>query len=466
MNNELQTLEKPLPHNAEVERNMLGVMLLNSERLDESVKLGLTAAAFYLPSNRRIYAALLALRESGTEINLLTIGEQLERDDTLAAVGGYAWLSRLTHGVPHLASIKHPVETVVEYARLRSLARLSGQLQERALDGDDTSTRIAEDFDARLAEFREGAGHTAVPERGRAAIIDLLDAQLDRFERFHRNETDAAIPTGFNELDEKLTGRGLMKSHLHILAARPSIGKTSLALDIAANAAAAGRVVLFVTLEMSKEILLDRLFAVASGVERWKIQPGLYSGTLTSLRNAASDLARLPLHVDDAARSPAAISRTVRDMRRDGLTPDLIVVDYLQLMDTQPRGTRNDEVGANSRAMQSLAKETDAAVVLLSQLSRKCDMEKREPELHDLRDSGEIEQDARTVFFLFGDKPEETEREDGTLRDITIKCAKQGEGPLFRAALPFDSQLVTFRSFGHIIAATKGTDDSQDARFM
>lgn len=457
-----QMLERPLPHDAEAERAILGAIMLDNALIHEARRI-LKPEVFYVPSNCRIYTAMLACDELGVEITSILVADELKREGEFEAVGGLTYITNLTWGLPHFTNIATYARIVVAHARRRYLIKLGDELRTRGLDSDESEDQLAEHFDTRIAAFREKSG---AQKRGVSVLAELITPQLERFDRFHKGIRDA-VPTGFSVLDENLTGGGLMRSQLHYLAARPSLGKTSLALDIAANAVAHGLSVYFVSLEMSKEVLLDRFFAAAAGVARWKLQPGLYESDLRKLKQVAPAFESQLLFIDDVNRSASAIERSIADTAR--LRPvDLIIGDYLQLMDTQRMGSRNDQVGANSRALQGMAKKFNAANLWLSQLSRECEKRpKGEPELTDLRDSGEIEQDARTVMFLFGDKGEEDLGDPSTrtiYRDITLKCAKQGEGKLFRTDMPFNKELVTFRSFTQIVGAMN--DYSDDARFQ
>lgn len=449
-----EPIEQPLPHSAESERAILGSIVLDGAVMNQAASL-LTPEDFYVASHRRIYRAMLALFDENEPVEALQVAQSLVKDSALESVGGLTFITGLAYGLPRFTNIAQYAKHIRDAARRRYLIKLGNEIVSRGLEPEETESQIADWIDTCITQFRL---RDEVTRKGAQSIGELIEPQLERFERFHKRVMDS-VPTGFREIDTRLTGSGLGRSMLHYLAARPSMGKTALALDISFNAANAGYGVYFATLEMSKEVLLDRAFAVTSGVERWKLSPGLSDRDLERLREAAPSFRPLTIEIDDFSRSVASISRAVRDMQRRHKV-DLIVVDYLQLMDTQKSGSRNDQVGANSRGLQSLAKESGAAVLCLSQLNRECDTHNREPELRDLRDSGEIEQDARTVMLLFGDKAENEGGVSPEFRDITLKCAKQGEGALFRSALPFNTKLVTFRSFGHIASRPTELDPS------
>jgi replicative DNA helicase len=444
-----QMIDRPLPHSAEAERAIVGSVMLDNGLLDEAERLLKTPQAFYVRAYQLVFTVMLALRDANDPIDPITISEELRRRDSLEQVGGMSFIAELTMGLPMFSSVATYCSLVNAHARRRWLISLGSKLTQDALEGDSTEEEIVDWFDAALAAYRERTGQIS---RGVSYVPAIVDAQVERFRRFFYNESDA-VPTGFPEIDDNVTGRGLMRSMLHLLAGRPSAGKTSLALDITANVIGQGLNVYFASLEMSKEVLLDRLFAVQAGVARWKIQPGIWSSDFQRLEAAAPTFREFNLFIDDRSRSGDSMRRAIRDIGRSGRKVDLVVLDYLQLMDTSKgSGSRNDKVGENSRHLQALAKETGAPVLALSQLSRAAEQQQGgEPELHHLRDSGELEQDARSVYFLFGDKGEEDlTGEDPSYvkplyRDITLKCAKQGEGKLFRVKLPFQTELMTFR---------------------
>lgn len=460
-----QMLESPLPHSAEAERVIVGSVLLDAGLLDEAERLLKTPQALYVRAHQLVFAAMLALRDANEPIDPLTVSEELRRRGLLEQVGGMSFVSELSYGLPMFTNVATYCSIVNAHARRRWLISLGSKLTSDALEGDGTEEEIVEWFDSALASYRERTGQVS---RGVSFVPAIVDAQVERFRRFFRNESDA-IPTGFPEIDDNVTGRGLMRSMLHLLAGRPSAGKTSLALDITANVIGQGMSVYLASLEMSKEVLLDRLFAVESNVARWKIQPGIWSGDLAKLEASADSFREFNLFIDDRSRSAEQMRRAIRDIGRSGRRVDLVVLDYLQLMDTSKgSGSRNDKVGENSRQLQALAKETGAPVLALSQLSRAAEQQQNgEPELHHLRDSGELEQDARSVYFLFGDKGEEDlTGEDPSYvkplyRDITLKCAKQGEGKLFRVKLPFQTELMTFRPVAQAAAVYRREEPAE-----
>ncbi len=437
MRNE-QLFEHPLPHSPDAERAVLGAVLINPDLIAQARAM-LTPADFYVRAHALVFAALTELDETGTEMGTVLVAERLRASGDLAAVGGKSFVSDLTYGVPFIRNVKHYADAILESSYQRELAKLGAAITSRAQD--EPAPEVVEWAVERL--FSAQARRTVGARHGVRDAAEMLDPQTARYRQFSRDVSDS-ISTGFPAIDSNLTGCGFARKRLTLIAARPSGGKTALALDIVANAAGAGHRALMFSLEMSGEMLLDRLVSVASAVPRCKIQAGIAKHDYQSLVSALPTVCDLPIMFDDSSRSIAEIRRVVKERARRAETrPDFVVVDYLQLVEVEGRrGTRNDEVGAVSRALKGLAMEFDVPVLALSQLSRDCERQDREPELRDLRDSGEVEQDADTVLLMFGDKPEE----GMSYREITVKCAKQRDGKLFREKMPFNGELVTFRT--------------------
>lgn len=429
-----------MPHDPQAEKAILGSILIDNGRLFE-VKARLKTEAFYVPLHRRAWIAFCELSDEGREIDAITVAERMQRNGELRD-GERSEISALTSGIPRSLNLTSYVEIVRRKAQRRWLIRFGNEVSKRGLESDESEAALIQWADSRLELVRP---RIEEQKRGPAPISERLPAQAARFEKFYRGVSDC-VGTGFQEIDSRLTGAGFGRKHFVIIAARPSIGKTSLALDFAANSAARGERALIFSLEMSAEMLMDRLVAVEAGVPRWKIQAGIRQFDYERITEALPAVCAKAITIDDSSFSLSEIRSHTREiMRRNPV--DLIIIDYLQLIDVERTGSRNDDVGEVSRALKLLAMEWNVPVIALSQLSRSCETQSREPELRDLRDSGEIEQNADTVFFLFGDKPEETV----SFRDITIKCAKQREGPLFRTQIPFNCELVTFRALSHVI---------------
>jgi replicative DNA helicase len=431
-----------IPHDPQAERAILGSILMDNGKMVEA-RAQLKADSFYNPLHRRVWIAATSLHDEGREADPITLCEKMREQQALRE-GEQQEIFSLITGIPYKFSITPYIEIVRHKAQRRWLIRFGQELSQRGQDGDESEAELIRWADSRLELVRP-----RIEERQRkpAPLIERLSAQAARFEKFYKGISDC-VATGFQEIDSKLTGAGFGRKHLVVLAARPSIGKTSLALDFAANAASRGQRALIFSLEMSAEMLIDRLVSVESGVSRWKIQAGIRQFDYERISEALPNVCEKSVIIDDSSFTLSDIKRHTREVMRSQSPADLILVDYLQLIDADRKnGSRNDDVGEVSRALKLMAMEWNVPVLALSQLSRNCESQNREPELRDLRDSGEIEQNADTVFFLFGDKPEEKV----SFRDITIKCAKQREGMLFRTQMPFNCELVTFRALSHVV---------------
>lgn len=438
-------LDNPLPHSPEAERALLGAILLDPKLLAE-VAAALKPSDFYVRHHAQTFAAMLELSDEG-EIDALTVGRVMQARGELERVGGMAFLAELTHGLPRFASASRLIAQIREKSTLRALAHLGDQLLARAAEGDSDPSEIAAWADEKLQQLV-----TTQVDRGFRDFAAVGGDAVGLYERMYRNDT-LTIPTGFPELDEglqpdgtkvpnrALQGGGFSLTDLVIVAGQASFGKTSFALDVAVNAARAGFPVGFASLEMADTSLFMRAHSAESGVERWKMRSGIYEPDFRRLTMTAGGVAALPIFVADHVSSVEEFARRSRELvRREGVR--LLVVDYLQLLTAEMRrGSRNDEVGSIARRLKLLALELRAPVIALSQLSRDHAKAGRKPELMDLRDSGEIEQHADTVIFLYGDRPE-----DGAVfREVKVKVGKQREGALFEAELVYNGSLQSFR---------------------
>lgn len=419
-----------LPSSLDTEKTVLGRIFSEPSLIDE-VSRTLTPDRFYHQGHQKIYAAMLQLRHDEREITPLSVHEiQPETEVWYMS----SLLSPTITG--SYQPIKGDVQRIISKSRKRWIVRLAEQLGGMARNGKseddiiDYAVRRLDDAKSRLPDAK----------RRPRFLTEMVDDQASRYRAWHKG-ISSAVPTGFPDIDDHLLGGGLVGSGLYVLAARPSMGKTSLALDIAANMGGQGKIVYIVSREMPGESLFDRLHAAYSGVERWKLRPGIYQKEYLRLTETLERVAEMKIILDDSSETVSEVKSWFKEFQKKGSKPDCVIADYLQLFGGEGR-TRNEEVGANSRAMKRLAMEFNIPVLILSQLNRDADRGHREPELMDLRDSGEIEQDADAVFFLFGDK----QAEGSAFFGRTLKCAKQRDGELFRNELTFNGKLVTFRS--------------------
>jgi replicative DNA helicase len=433
-------LERPLPHNLDAERSVLGAVLLDPHALYTSLEF-VRSEDFFLDQHRRIYEAMIALGESRRAIDLVMLVDELERRGELEAAGGAAYLAQLLDGVPRVSNVEHYARLVREKSLLRSLIRVAGAIEQQALAGEEGAEETldrAESLIFSLAEQRVGSGLVGVKE--------IVRENYDRLERIaSEGKRVTGLATGYSQLDNLTSG--LQPSELIILAARPSLGKTSLALNIAEHVVLSEkRPVAIFSLEMSKESLLLRLLASRARVDTHKFRSGhLPREDWRKMADALAELGEAPLWMDDSASvTVMEIGAKARRLARDK-NLGLVIVDYLQLIAVRGRfGNRNEEVGSISRGLKGLAKELKVPVMVLSQLTRAPEREERRPQLADLRESGAIEQDADVVLFIHRPhfyKPDLPEEER---RRAELLIAKQRNGPTDRIHFVFFEQHTRF----------------------
>ena len=433
-------LEKPLPNNLDAERSVLGAILLDNNALNPAVE-HLRPEDFFLDQHRRVFTQMIALGESQQAIDLVTLTEELHRRGDLDASGGAPYLASLADGMPRVSNIEHYARIVKEKAMLRNLIHATHNIQQRAFEGEDGADTILDNAESSIFALAE--------DRVRAGLIPVKDIVRDNFERleriFREGKSITGVATGYGELD-KLTS-GLQPSELLILAARPSQGKTALALNIAENVAVRGnKPVAIFSLEMSKESLLLRLLSSDAQIDSHKFRTGhLSREDGAKIPVSLSRLAEAPLWIDDVGSATVVeMGAKLRRLKRDkGLS--LVVVDYLQLVSARGKfGNRNDEVSSITRGLKGLAKELKVPVLVLSQLTRAPEREDRRPQLSDLRESGAIEQDADVVMFINRPnafKPDEAPEERAKTE---LLIAKQRNGPTDRIHFVFRNAFTRF----------------------
>jgi len=434
------TLERPLPSNLDAERSILGAILLDNSVLNLAIE-AIKPDDFFLPQHRQVFNQMIALGEAQQAIDLVTLTEELHRRGELESSGGAPYLASLVDGVPRVSNVEHYARIVKEKAVLRNLIHATHNIQQRAFEaeeGADTILDGAESSIFALAEDRVKAG--LVP------IKEIVQQSFDRLEKiFREGKSITGISTGYGELDKLLSG--LQPSELIILAARPSQGKTALALNLAENIAIRGGLPVAVfSLEMSKESLLQRLVASVAQVDAHKFRSGhLSREDWRRMTDALSTISGAPLWVDDAgATSVLEIGAKARRLKRDkGL--ELLVVDYLQLISGRGRfNSRQEEVASISRGLKGLAKELQIPVLVLSQLTRAPERDERGPQLSDLRESGAIEQDADVVMFIYRPNWGKMDLTPEERDESQIIIAKQRNGPTDKVKFIFRSRLTRF----------------------
>jgi len=434
-----------LPANIEAERSILGAILLDNLAFNQAAE-HLRPEDFSLDSNRRIYSRMIDLAESSRPIDIVTLVEELSRNKELQAIGDMAYVSSLLDGVPDRPSIEHYVKIVRDKALLRGLIHAANAAIARAADQSDAVEDVLNDTEAAifgLSEKRIGRGFLGIQEIVKDSF-GSVDALLQRGQRI------TGLATHYTDLDEMTSG--MQKSDLVILAARPSMGKTAFAMNIAENAAIVdGKVVGIFSLEMSREALLLRLLCSRARVDAHKMRTGsLWRDDMQRVVRAMEELATSRIYIDDTPGiSLSEMRAKARRLQQSCGSLDLIVVDYLQLMSGGGKRfeNRTQEVSAISRGLKALAKEMHVPVIALSQLSRAPESRggDHRPQLADLRESGSIEQDADLVMFIF--REEVYKQDDPDLQGrAEIIIAKQRNGPIGRVNLAFIKQSTRFET--------------------
>ena len=428
------------PQSLPSEKAVLGSIMLRKEAMQE-VEDMLTPDSFYAEKHKIIFQAMLDLSLKNEPIDMLSLSTKLGEQKLREAIGGNQYLAEIVNEVPSSTNVKHYAEIVQKKYILRSLIEASDYVSELAFEeGDDHMDDILD-----LAEKRMFSVVSSPKNQKYVNLKDALPEAYERLEKLHENKGMLrGIPTGFKDLDSMLSG--LQNSDLIILAARPSMGKTTLALDMARMSGILhNKSILIFSLEMSSQQLVDRMLSAESRVNAWNLRTGRLNGDrdFSLLRDSLDKLAKAKIFIDDTPGNSIvrmkALSRRIKAEK--GL--DMIVVDYLQLMTTSKNhDSMVNQVTEISRSLKSLAKELDVPVLALSQLSRNVESRGGKPRLSDLRDSGSIEQDADVVMFIHSEDKGKDQSEKTNLVEILIE--KHRNGPTGKVDLYFDLKTTTF----------------------
>ena len=434
-------IERVPPQNIEAEQAVLGAMLIKKEAIAEVSQI-LRPADFYREAHRIVYETMLELFNKNEAVDLITVTEQLRKSDQLEKAGGIAFVTSLANAVPTAANVEYHARIVEEKAQLRNLINSATEIAGMAYEANDDIADVMDKSEKMILEV-------AARQNG-GAFVPIKEILMDTFSKIEKlYETKGGItglPSGFKDLD-KLTS-GLQPSDLILVAARPSMGKTAFTLNIAQYVAVhENKSVAFFSLEMSKEQLVQRMLCSEGGIDSQRLRVGeLEENDWEKLINAADRLSRAPIYIDDTAgitvmelRSKARRLKAEHDLQ-------LIVIDYLQLM--QGRSSKNSdnrqqEISEISRSLKALARELNVPVIALSQLSRSVESRQvKKPMLSDLRESGSLEQDADIVMFLYREDYYDPETEHKNITDVII--AKHRNGPVDTVQLFFHKQFTKF----------------------
>ncbi|MFT7557577.1 MAG: replicative DNA helicase [Planctomycetota bacterium] len=427
------------PQNTDAEQALLGSILMRPASLHEVADL-VSNDSYYISKHGIIYEVMMELHAKSEPIDLLSVASRLKELQKLDMVGGAAYLTQLAESVPSSANVTYYAKLVADKSSLRELIEAGSYIADLGFDEKEDIEEVMDLAEKRIFSV------TQSPQGNRfIGMKEVLPQVWSTIERL-QDSTDElrGVPTGFPSLDAKLSG--LQKADLIILAARPSVGKTSLALDIVRNAAVDhGKKVGFFSLEMSAQSLVDRMLSAQSQVDSWKMRTGktLKEHEFQQIQDAMSVLSQAPIYIDDQpGNSILRMRSTARRLKREhGL--DLIVVDYMQLMTTSKHyDNMVNQVTEISRSLKSLARELDVPVLTLSQLSRAVESRGGKPRLSDLRDSGSIEQDADVVMFIHREDRYKDASEQTNIAEIMIE--KHRNGPTGTVELYFDQAKTSF----------------------
>lgn len=441
-------MSKVPQQNIDAELQVLGALMLDQNAIAKIADL-LTADDFYTRAHNEIYQVILDLYEKREPIDILSVTNRLKDVKKIDAVGGNSYITSLTDNVATASNVAHHARIIQKKATLRRLQQAATEIADYSFDEEDEIDALLDKSEQTLFKVSQ-----KYLKKNFIPIKSVLTETFERIDKLHKNEgTMRGIPTGYHQLDNKLAG--LQNSDLIILAARPSVGKTSLALDIARSCATKAKVAVgMFSLEMSKEQLVDRLLCAEAGVDLWKMRTGKLSDReedddFPRIGHAMGILSESKIFIDDSATSNVMEIRTKARRLKSEQGLDLMIVDYLQLMEGRSNENRVQEISEITRALKAIARELNIPVLALSQLSRAVEQQGGAaiPRLSHLRESGSIEQDADIVMFIYRkamDRGVECPEEEKHIAELHI--AKHRNGPTGSLQLYFDEGTVSFKN--------------------
>lgn len=432
------------PQNVEAEASLLGAILIDSDAIVKIADI-ISETDFYDERHGRIYSAIKSLYDKHSPIDVLTLANELRGKGELEMVGGPSYLSELTNFVPTAAHVMQYAEIVASKAMRRKLITASQDITNLGYDETESLQGLIEQAEARLFEVSQKHVKQDI-----SSMEEILSDSFERLDELHKDKgTIRGVPTGFKDLDEVLAG--LQRSDLFILAARPSMGKTAMVLNLAHNVAVgAEQPVLIFSLEMGKEQLVDRMLSRESGVDAWALRTGnLTDADFEKIAHAMGTLSEAPIYIDDTPGITVSDLRTKARREAHKRPLGLIIVDYLQLMSGGAKfageGSRVQEISEISRGLKAVARELNVPLIALSQLSRSVENRSPQiPQLADLRESGSIEQDADVVAFLYREEYYNPDTEKKNIMEFHIR--KHRNGPTGNVDLYFDREKQRIRS--------------------
>lgn len=438
-----QQLKQP-PQNLDAEASLLGSILIDTDAI---VKIAdqIRPSDFFDKKHEIIYQAMIELYNLHSAIDVLTLANHLKSNGELTSVGGASYLTELTNFVPTATHVEQYADIVAQKSLRRKLINVSQKMVSLGFDETKALNELIEEAETNLFSVSEQHVKQSV-----VSLEAILAESFERLDELHKDKKKLrGIPTGFKDLDEKLAG--FQRSDLFILAARPSMGKTALMLNFAHNVAVQSKEpVLFFSLEMSKEQLVDRLLSIESGVDAWALRTGNLNDTdFEKIGEAMGTLSEAPIYIDDTPGITVSDLRTIARREAHHHPLGLIIIDYLQLMSGGNRfgseANRVQEISEISRGLKGVARELNVPLIAASQLNRSVENRNPQiPQLADLRESGSIEQDSDVVAFIYREEFYNPETDRKKIADILIK--KHRNGPVGGVELYFDNEKQRFRS--------------------
>ncbi|MDX1535617.1 MAG: replicative DNA helicase [Candidatus Spechtbacterales bacterium] len=440
-NQKIKNIDRLPPQDIEAEQSVLGSILMDKEAFFRVIDV-LHPNDFYVDAHRRVFETMTELSEKGQPLDILSVSSKLKEKSHLENIGGKSTLTQMVNSVPSSAHVTHYANIVHKKSVLRKLIESSHAIGQLGYKEEEDVEVLLDEAERHIFNISE-----RMSSQSFASLKGDLGQAFERIDKLHKNTGEIrGVSTGFTDLDNYLSG--MQKSDLVILAARPSLGKSSLALDIARNAAANNKVPVGIfSLEMSRDQVVDRMLAAEAGVDLWRLRTGKLSSSgeyndFVKIQDALGSLSEAPVYIDDGLTSSVLQMRAMARRLQAERGLGLLIVDYLQLI--QPKTSSDSmvqQITEISRSLKALARELNIPVLALSQLSRAVEQRPdKTPKLSDLRDSGSIEQDADVVLFIARDP---RDPDDHTAE---IHIAKHRNGPIGKIQLFFDRKSATFKS--------------------
>lgn len=433
------------PQNIEAERSVLGALMLDKDAIIKVANL-IRIGDFYRDDHNLIFEAMIELYEQREPIDVLSLSNRLEEKGQLEKVGGSSYLTSLVNTVPSSSNVAHYAKVVQKKSTLRKLITTASEIVELGYKEEEDVEKLLDQAEQRLFSVSQ-----KYIKQDFIPIKSILESAFNRIDELHKGDHKLrGIPTGYPDMDSILAG--FQKSDLVILAARPSLGKTTLALDLARQIAVKEKIAVGIfSLEMSSDQLIDRMLAAQSGVDLWRLRTGMLKtgdgdDDFQRIGEAMGVLSEAKIFIDDAGSANVMEMRTMSRRLQSEHNVGLIIIDYLQLMEGRSgTDSRVNEISEISRALKQLARELNIPILALSQLSRAVESRSPQiPKLSDLRESGSIEQDADVVMFLYREDREKPDTPNKNIVEVHI--AKHRNGPVGRMSLYFNENSTTFKS--------------------